>query len=277
MALVETWRSDSDMPDLIIPGYQLFFQNRQITNRNARRNSGGIAVYAKNNLHLEMCDQSTADILWLKWPKQTNNTDFDIFVCIAYIPPAISPRHAFVEDDLFDRLAQQVTSFSEKGEIIVLGDLNARIGQYDKCVHIPTDRHEPYVPVDDTDLHFLEQVPSRRTSDHIIDEFGKKLIQILNAGKLLVINGRVGKDLLAAALTCIKKNKDGAVQGGSTVDYCITSLNVFSCVANFEVLEDVGVGLSKHRPFEITCELNCPNLALEQHQIQQLFQIYEGR
>ena len=63
---------------------------------------GGLVVYVKDNVCLELCDTDSEDIIWLKWDKAHSLLDCDIFFCICYIPPATSPRHVDVEGDLLD-------------------------------------------------------------------------------------------------------------------------------------------------------------------------------
>ena len=254
LCVVETWRCNEDMASLTIPGYTCFYKNRKIKHKKALRNSGGIAVYVKTMLHFEQCETTCDDFLWLKWRKGgSDGASNNIYFCICYIPPATSPRHVDVNGDLFDILAAQIGIFSAMGEVILVGDFNSRIGKYNKFVYDFANMHEPFVP--DTAMTSradYDLITERRTSDITVDAFGRKLIEICDANHLVVMNGRSKSDLVPAHLTCIKRSKEGAIQGGSVVDYGIVSCNLFPSVTDFQILPDVALGLSKHMPFVLS-------------------------
>ena len=54
-------------------------------------------------------------------------TDHDIIICGVYIPPHNSP---YFSVDLFEELEKDVSLFTSRWSILLLGDMNARTGKY---------------------------------------------------------------------------------------------------------------------------------------------------
>ena len=141
--------------------------------------------------------------------------------------------------------------------MVLVGDLNSRIADYDKFVYDQPNMHEPFVPEPNSiSMRDYDSITARRTSDFILDPFGKKLIELCNANKLIILNGRSKSDLTDAYLTCLKRSKDGALQGGSSVDYGIVSCKLCKAITDFRILPDVADGMSLHRPFIMSMALN---------------------
>ena len=252
ICLAETWRHDNDFEFLTLNGYSAFFKNRIYKHHKARRSSGGIAVYFRNYLKLEICACSSEDLLWVKFPKAVSGHTTDIFLCVAYIPPAQSPRHHEVSRDIFQSLSEDIHNFMDQGEIILIGDFNSRTGMFSKYVFEPNTIFEPFLPVYEISADEYTNIPDRRTSDHVLDGFGQRLVQICTAAKLIILNGRLGSDLLEASWTCVKKSKEGAIVGGSIVDYAICSSTLFKKMVNFLVMKDVAEDMSRHSPLLVT-------------------------
>ena len=49
----------------------------------------------------------------------------DVYLCVVYIPPISSPHY----DNDFISLEGEVSTFSSKGKIVLIGDYNFRTGQ----------------------------------------------------------------------------------------------------------------------------------------------------
>ena len=66
-SLVETW-SGSDNPEFDIPGFSLVAHSIRKKHKKARRFSGGISVYVKNEIRkgVSQLPFSNSDIVWLK-------------------------------------------------------------------------------------------------------------------------------------------------------------------------------------------------------------------
>ena len=70
----------------------------------------------------------TNDYIWLQLSKVFFGTENDIYLCYIYNPPAESSYTKNIEIDYLEILERDITHYSGHGEVIIGGDLNARIG-----------------------------------------------------------------------------------------------------------------------------------------------------
>jgi exonuclease III len=122
--LLETWKgtdANFNIPDLNI------LQKCRKKQRRSKRFSGGIVILYKSKLHkgiYELQDMSTSKYrIWLKLDKVFFGLEKDLFICACYIPPVNSPYY----DDDFLKLETEISQVYDKGNILLIGDLNARI------------------------------------------------------------------------------------------------------------------------------------------------------
>lgn len=77
------------------------------------------------------------------------------------------------------------------------------------------------------DLTFLSNKTERNNEDKHQNAYGKMLLEMCKANKMLIVNGRIG-DNLSGKLTC---------KGSSTVDYFLCDYSTYKYVSNMRVLE----------------------------------------
>ena len=88
------------------------------------RESGGIALLAKLKFEKSITImKNSKKFIWCKISKNILNTKHDLFLCGVYIPP---DKSAYFEKEIFDELENDIASFSSRGNVMILGDLNAR-------------------------------------------------------------------------------------------------------------------------------------------------------
>lgn len=68
-------------------------------------------------------------LIWFKLEKSFFKTVNDRYVLVAYIPPENSPVYNILDIDLFSKIETEINSYSEIGEVYLIGDLNARTGK----------------------------------------------------------------------------------------------------------------------------------------------------
>ena len=68
-------------------------------------------------------------LVWCKLERQFFNLDQDIYVCSTYIPPADSVYVKNDSDCPFSESEKSIAKYSMLGEIILMGDFNARKGK----------------------------------------------------------------------------------------------------------------------------------------------------
>ena len=123
--LLETWKGTDEA--FSIPGYNCMCKIRK-KNKRARRPSGGILILYKNTLnkgitHIKNGTKSN-NRMWIKLNKTFFGLNEDVYLCAVYIPP-INSNHF---DNDFSILEEEINFFSDKGNIILAEDLNARTG-----------------------------------------------------------------------------------------------------------------------------------------------------
>lgn len=125
--ILETWKGDS--PDIKIKDYYSFSKYRMRKKR-ARRNSGGIIVYIKNEIKRGVCLMEnitqSKNRIWLKLDKKFFGFKRDIFLCGVYIPPLNSPHY----DNEYELLENEVNFLTDKGKILLMGEMFFSRGFY---------------------------------------------------------------------------------------------------------------------------------------------------
>ena len=115
-----------------IDGYS-FFRSDRICKPSSKRGSGGVVIYYKSSIQkfLTKYPSNSSDSLWVKLNKEGFGLRNDYFLCCTYIVPRNSVFfHSSNNMNKLQILQDEISLFKAKGEIIILGDLNARIGNY---------------------------------------------------------------------------------------------------------------------------------------------------
>jgi hypothetical protein len=90
LSLVET-RTDKDGPSVNLPGFEMISMCSRKKHKKARRNSGGICIYAKCSIikGIKCLKNKHNGILWVKLDQGFFNLDDkDIFLAVVYISPS---------------------------------------------------------------------------------------------------------------------------------------------------------------------------------------------
>lgn len=147
-----------------------------------------------------------------------------------YIFPAYLNFNSW--DTEFNVLSNSIRN-TGKTDIMVIGDLNARIG----AVQGVTGR-----------AYF--GMVSRRTKDENLNKKGERLLEFLEDYDMVVVNGRSSSDI-NGEFTFIGK------QGCSTIDLCCISGEWNEIVTDFEVCKSA---LAEHMPIQVTISFSSPSL-----------------
>ena len=73
-------------------------------------------------------------LVWLKFHKELFDFNEDVYMCCAYIPPSNSSHHALYDCELFRVLENSIITYSTKGKVCLVGDLNSRTADYDDVI-----------------------------------------------------------------------------------------------------------------------------------------------
>ena len=180
--------------------------------------------------------------IWVKLDAVNLGTDKDIYVCCLYLPPSNSEYLKTQDIDIFYLLRSDIIKYSTRGNLILIGDFNSRLGNYQETLTFINNENEqePDQKFERVELpHRSFQVTEKNTS-------GRKLIQLLNESNLISLNGRKIGDT-SGKFTCHQYN------GSSTVDLGVVSWELYDKVQYFKVLQPLR--FSDHCPVKIYLEI----------------------
>ena len=176
------------------------------------------------------------DAIWVKMKKEISGESKDIFIGTCYL----NPSQAKGTDKKVSRLAEDIITLQDKGEVIIIGDLNARTGNLDDTI-TPDKSDEKF------DLCFSNPPPKRNSRDIEKNQRGIDLIELCKSVDLQIANGRKTGDIFGD-FTCIQYN------GNSVVDYLITSPAISKSIPCLKV-GTFSPWLSDHCPVSFTLEV----------------------
>ena len=187
--------------------------------------SGGIAVYYKNQLkrYISLVKRSRYGLMWIKIDKCLFSHDNNVYICNAYIPPYKSRSHHSERTKLFELLEADMIKYSQLGKIYITGDFNARTCNNVNDILI----HDRYLQPDQPE----QQNASRRVNnDHVLDVYGRRLLELCKSTGLVLANGRLGEDNGIGEFTFASH------QGQSVVDYFLFNPDDRQFINNFVIL-----------------------------------------
>lgn len=243
--LVETWLNKP----IQISNYYCYSKNRTKTKIHGRH-SGGITAIIKKELHdgIKILENNSDIFVCIKLDKFFFSLNEDLYVFIVYLPPCGSNFYNYNDNkDPFEKLSSAIMDYSSKGQILLLGDLNART----KGLSDFFENKEIHFLNDQTDSNLQNcELKIRKTLDKSNNKFGHLLVSMCKELQLVIHNGRTIGDLYGQ-YTCYRPN------GCSTVDYAISCSKLYKSVLSLKVLEPNH--LSDHAAITISIENNVKN------------------
>lgn len=243
IGLVETWTTDLDIcksfVDSNLEGYDsVGIPAQRVCSRG--RPSGGILVIFKHELKAAITTMATSKhTIWIKLSNNYFNWEKDLYLATVYIPPKSSNYY----DDQFTEIEHKIAQYSNNGNILLMGDTNARTKN--KVDFIVNDTNE-FMDLPE-DYTFDTQKPRNSMDLHgNVTQHGKLLLDLCIASQLRILNGRTKGDTLGAFTYFDNK-------GSSTIDYFICSEQFQSQVMAMRIHPLSYV--SKH--CQIGCFLTC--------------------
>ena len=185
----ESWINVESTTDL--PGYKSIAVHDTKGNGEKGRRSGGIIVYVRENLFQNSAVlpvKVTQNFIWIKISREAFQLERDIFICTHYIPPRIKatcPKN----DQLFKHLKEYINEFSALGNIMLMGDFNARTGVANDFIELDhiCRADEGILPSGTLEDRLL---PKCFNIDKIINEQGQHLLDLCLETRLRILNGR---------------------------------------------------------------------------------------
>ena len=224
--LIETHHTDEDIDKMQLFGYKCFQTCRK--KLKIGRKHGGLAVYVKNSIlpGIKKIPLPGSETIILRLKSEFFNFSKDTFLSFSYCAPAGSSYMARTQFEPFADLELKLNNIADQGDLICLGDFNARSGTELDYLNNEDNSDIPFIPdhyVTDTIATF-----PRGNKDTVTNQYGEQLIALCRSVPLRVCNGRKLGDILGE-YTCYKWN------GQSVVDYCLVSPNIYNKVSSFKV------------------------------------------
>ena len=228
--IVET-HAENKTEGLEVNNFKCYKKCRQ---RSGKKGHGGIAVYFRTELKqgISYIPTNNENAIWCKLDKTYFDLQSDIYLATIYLSPEKYEKQK--NKNYIEQLENEIVKFSELGDIMLQGDLNARCGHLQDQLFTGKD-------------NFIDQaltapghvdIPPRNSEDEKAEGRGKELIESCISNGLAIINGRKLGDRKGQK-TCFQYN------GSSLIDYVICSNNIFKDI-NYLKPADLLPHLSNH-------------------------------
>lgn len=215
--------------EVYIPNFRCFNKLR----KGSRSGGTCIAIHKSLADGCEELSTGSEDILAVRISVKNEN----LIIVNVYDSPENSSfkLKKITAEDYFNPTTDQILDFlsspTVEGKLVVVGDFNARTGSLGN------------LPDDEDKKSFDPNQTSRASRDSIINERGRKLLELFDSVNLSILNGTTLGDLLGE-YTCFTYN------GASVVDYVAASQELVGDIISLEMGELNP--LSDHRPLTVT-------------------------
>lgn len=210
--------------------------------------SGGmlILVNPKISKGISLLQSTSSELQWIKLCKSKFGLLNDLFVCFVYIAPSNSSYSKRHNLEVLQILENDLKNYTNKGNVMILGDTNARTGEGSDSIDCSNDSKYMPMPCNIESNTFLTQ---RRSRDKVCCSRGKDLLDLCVSCNLQILNGRTVGDL-HGNFTSFQYH------GNSVVDYCLVSDNLISSVSYFQISHPIPF-LSDHAKISVMFSTNC--------------------
>jgi exonuclease III len=215
LALTETWSAGMGSYLCGVSTHKILSLGASRSSRGGR-NKGGCALLVATRFNAKQVEDEDnspelGNILWVRLKARRRR---DLFVCVVYGPQATDPREK--RDAFYQCLFEQTLKYRRQGDVIVLGDFNARVD----CSHEGNG------------------APIGQHGDARDNANGPLFREWLKNSHMFVGNGRRHED---GVFTRIYRGAK------SVIDYIVLSRELFDDMVKTRVLEDYDMG-SDHKP-----------------------------
>ena len=191
------------------------------------RNVKGVSIYVKDNIthtNIEEVINEGGNLIILRIKNANWVEPNEIFIVVCYKEDRESK---FKTDGYFENLKQHIVTHKMK-DIIIIGDLNGRIGSLNDNEHF--------------------NLTYRKSEDQVINRQGRDILDFCNETSLIIANGRLENG------RCSYYTFHRGEVKKSMIDYLLLSKNMFEKIERFEILEPVHY--TDHAPMNITLNIN---------------------
>ena len=223
----------TDTPDLLNT-YLSEYKCHSIQKSSNKQQYGGfhgMCILMKNSIFecsTRIQPTLSESVIWVKVGSEL--LGFPFILGAIYLPCEGSIHYSH---EVFDDLCNDIVDIKSKhnAPFCLLGDFNARTGMLDDFLDVDdfVDQSSLGACDGDLDMYDTDIFNSRSNNDTVVNNNGKKVIEMCQSFDLRIVNGRAGSDHTIGKYTCFNKNG-----GRSTVDYAM-SKRLFPLVKDFNV------------------------------------------
>lgn len=221
----ETWLQERDSDDVTFGNYEVHYVIRKSLHKNARRGSGGMTILHRNTVDVKIVQTVCDHFAVLQLQNKTLEDD-KLYIISCYIPPAGT---TFLcrdcNGDYFSVLNELVETYNHIGQVVITGDLNARVSNrldYTPGGACVTECFE-------VNCKCQKRIPSPRNSlDLVCNEYGNELLNVCKATGMYIVNGRLHSDKTG------EFTRDGTT-GRSVVDYVLVDHKSEQVLTDFRI------------------------------------------
>ena len=223
LVFTETWLGEGQLaPD--IAGYQAFHWARPeaLQTGSAR---GGVACYVRTELHQHVthANGEASNSFAVMRISREAGFERDLYLVVAYIAPKDRTKISLATSKIWDELQGQVGEALSKGQVLLVGDLNARTGTRPDFCAVQALREQYQLGAEPT-------CAARNNQDKIVNAHGRELLQLCQRTGLRIANGRVLGDELGCTTYV------SPVGHASLVDYVVACPETFELITHLEVV-----------------------------------------
>ena len=175
------------------------------------------------------------------------NLDNDIDFGVVYIPPHGSK---FANDDPYMELQREILRrCPSSDQIVLMGDFNSRVGENDDFCLVDEHLRNEFGLLEDESYELANPFAQRNislkrfNSDKNTNNYGNQMIEFCQATNLLILNGRIDDNAQDSMFICKDK---------STIDYFLSTPNLFDIFTNLKVLEFNLIFSDVHCPVSVS-------------------------
>lgn len=230
VALTETHTVEGQTENIEVKDYDIYAIHRP-KHIKATHGSGGIMLLIRSGLRdgIKIIPCQSKDYVWVKLDKEFFSLEDDIYLCAVYSPPPDSAYSKRLDTDILEQIEIDTYKYKKCGQVILIGDFNARTGTApDYIIH----DNDNYIPLDEK-YPIDSSLQQRQSQDNIIDDRGKHLLEICIAAQLRILNGRKIGD-------SIGHYTSHQYNGSSVIDYAVCSESILNRIASFHVHDLIG-------------------------------------
>jgi exonuclease III len=253
ICLAETWEHEESK----VPNMKGFVFWSAWNKKYHRTGIGGIAYYTRKNISPHIQLDKIDPLNQYIWIEISDTNAKNMYITIYYFAPINSTfykKNNLDKNCPYNNLEQYIYNLKNEGNILLLGDFNARTATKQATLLSNDPNHNPLWL--DEDL-VLSNSYKRSSEDLIENFFGTELVKLCISQDLIIFNG---------VMKWPNSNQMPYIHGlgSSVVDYVISNILISNEITTFDLLNDHEPH-SDHKPLTLTLNFSMHRSTIEEN------------